>query len=325
MMQKLHDARIVLGKTPASCSAVTQASDISEDFKAEKKVMKSAANRQWDNVVIRTQLHNVFRATTSFSSEEVKLCINSLLQLSYSAKATLNQHIVVNGYTKFGQQGGSLDFYKIMSACRAPIAPRDLQHMKRQLKQMVVKMKLNTQITEADMDAANIADYAVRLEGRRGNGTPKDQRVIHQRRACVLNHEQTLQYDLQRAQVKAAQPLVRAEKAIEQAQRQLAVAQPAFDRGVAAEKAAAEKREANLQKARDKAAKAAEKANEKELLATMTVQQKNAYRLEKAQQAAEFANRNLHNIGDEAVAMAANEERIIPEPQHGDAEAMETV
>ena len=55
--QMANDLKIDIGKTPASCSGRTHASDISDDFKAEKKVMKHKATHSWDsNPTLRKRL-----------------------------------------------------------------------------------------------------------------------------------------------------------------------------------------------------------------------------------------------------------------------------
>ena len=85
--------------------------------------MKTAQYRGYYNPVLKNRLQECIGTRFNFSDELKKLMINSLLQLIYTAHCVINLHIVVHGYTEFGQQGGNIDFYKIMSACRGVITP----------------------------------------------------------------------------------------------------------------------------------------------------------------------------------------------------------
>jgi hypothetical protein len=66
-----------------------------------------------------------------------------------------------NTYRAFklnGQQGGSIDFYKIMSACRGVVTPRMKLLMFNATDHVVGMMRERHQITEAEMDAAGIVN-----------------------------------------------------------------------------------------------------------------------------------------------------------------------
>ena len=178
----INSSLIDVGKTPASCSAICQASDISNDFKAEKKFMKGILNRNWDNnPTLRRRLETLFSSkASSMSSELRRKSVNSLLQLTYTAHNVLTSNIVSDGYAKHGQ-GSPLNFDKIIGACTSAILPRDMEIMREALIPLVQVMRAKFELTEADMDEYNIINM------NSLGSMDKDKRVLHQRRTVIFS------------------------------------------------------------------------------------------------------------------------------------------
>lgn len=173
---------IILGKTPRSCSGVTQASDIGPQFRAEKKVMRYSEYNDYSSPVLEARLRQIFNNRgSSFSSEMVQLLIKSLLQLTYAARNSVHESNVVKGYTKFGQRGGDLNFYKILNACRTNICAAHKTIMKNKLDVFVDIMRTRHEITEEDMDRHNIP------RGAQHRDVNVETMAVHNKRALVIN------------------------------------------------------------------------------------------------------------------------------------------
>lgn len=283
-------AFVILGKTPRSCSGVTQASDISNGFKAEKKVMKTAQYRGYDNPVLKNLLQECIGPLFNFSDELKKLLINSLLQLIYTAHCVINLHIVVHGYTEFGQQGGNIDFYKIMSACRGVITPKMKLCMFNATNHFVSIMRERHQITEAEMDAAGIVSV------NRPGTLPSEELTVSHKRAVVINGDHIIDENARHverlnpvaiaARVQVAR-VSAAERALAKAHEEVLRGEEMDARSQAKMQAQADKRQAKFDKLEEnraaRATKAAAVAAEKLLMFNMTAAEKRAYKLQQAE------------------------------------------
>jgi hypothetical protein len=283
-------ACVILGKTPRSCSGVTQSSDISNNFKAEKKVMKSAQYQGYENPVLRNLLRECIGPIFNFSDEFKKLLINSLLQLIFAAHCVINLHIVVHGYTEFGQQGGNINFYKIMSACRAAITPRMKLLMFNAIDHFVRIMRECHQITEAEMDAAGIINV------NRPGTLPSEELTVSHKRAVVINGDHIIDENARHVErlnpvaIAARAQVARfnsAEKAVAKAQEDVRIGQEMDARSEAKMKAQADKRQAKLDKLEEnrkaRAIKSASAEAERLLMFNMTAAERRVYRLQQAE------------------------------------------
>jgi hypothetical protein len=297
-------AFVILGKTPRSCSGVTQASDISNGFKAEKKVMKTAQYRGYENPVLKDLLQECIGPIFNFSDELKKLLINSLLQLIYTAHCVINLHIVVHGYTEFGQQGGNIDFYKIMSACRGSITPRMRRLMFNASDHFVQIMRDRHQITEAEMDVAGIVNV------NRPGTLPSEELTVSHKRAVVINGDSIIDENARHVErlnpvaIAARAQVARvsaASKALTKAQEDVRRGNEMDARNQAKMEEQAKKRQAKLDKLDEnrkaRAAKSAAADAERLLMLNMTASQKRAYRLQQAEH--NLADLVAEEVGDE--------------------------
>ena len=289
VVARFKDVKVFLGKTPRSCSGVTQASDISQDFKAEKKVMKNIKYSDFQNPVLKQLLQDIMDSLHNFSDEIKKLMVTSLLQLTYTAHSVINLHIVVDGYTQFGQQGGNIDLFKILSAIRSTTPAKQKTLMQKLLPQFVDMMRARHQITEKEMDEAGIMNV-----NRKGT-LPSENATISHKRAVLINgseiideyarHVERLLPATRAARV-AANQLDSAEKALRKAREDVAMGEESDARALAKVADQANRRAEKLRKLEEKrAAKVAKQlaqVEERVLLATMSKADRIMYVLEKA-------------------------------------------
>ena len=125
--EKFKRHRIVVAKTPRSCSGICQASDTSEGFKSEHKSLSKATKEETENellnlVLIRTfDQYKVDNAGTALTAAKISSYINGLIAMTYVTPNVQTPRIVRGGYINFGQQGGHVDLSKILNACRSKI------------------------------------------------------------------------------------------------------------------------------------------------------------------------------------------------------------
>ena len=73
--------------------------------------MKIIKYSDFQNSVLKQLLQDIIDPLHNLSDEIMKLMVTSLLQLTYTAHSVINLHIVVDGYTQFGLQGGNIDLF----------------------------------------------------------------------------------------------------------------------------------------------------------------------------------------------------------------------
>lgn len=157
------EKRICLGKTPASCSAICQASDASPFFKAAKKRLQyipsdrggghTIHNYQSDTNLKRL-LHSIVTDNTSFSSEKKGLVVKSMMKVAWVVRITLNDDVVMQGYSKTGQS--PLSFDAAMSASSHNVSAAGMTIFSNKVDQMVELYRLRGRVTEAEMDDMDI-------------------------------------------------------------------------------------------------------------------------------------------------------------------------
>jgi len=129
------DLRIVIAKTPRSCSGVCQASDISEGFKEEKGSLKKATDDDFADPLLQSALEAVFaqyileNPTSDIKSDKKTTYIHGLLAMTYATQNVQTRTTVQHGYSHWGQKGGAIDLYKIMAACRVEIPKSQMDIM----------------------------------------------------------------------------------------------------------------------------------------------------------------------------------------------------
>lgn len=178
-------ALVDFAKTPASCSAICQASDASPFFKATKKrlanyVVTTDPIQDDANEYVVEQLRDFI--ADKFSPNKKTIILKSLLKVVEAIRETLTMKIVRDGYAAIGQW--PIDFVSAMNQCPTIriMTSADYKKMKDSVDAMADIFRERGVITEAEMDDLGIPDYS---EDRRK--TPKDERNLSQQRAVVMN------------------------------------------------------------------------------------------------------------------------------------------
>ena len=230
---------IDFGKTPASCSAILQSSDVSMFFKATKQVLKSIQDQQYRSDILDRNLRTAFihyrtQRNSGLSPAMESKIVDALQQICYTIHKTLNPDIIKKGYSDCGQDAPiSLDLNGVetyakyeacIQKCKRKLTVAECQIMRDNLPHFVGIMRQHGKITEAEMNERQIPNYNNFDSDRK----PKDQRTLHKQRAVVMNADdvvsQFIDYQRHREAHRAALEARRIHREITAADRQAAKA-----------------------------------------------------------------------------------------------------
>jgi hypothetical protein len=195
MLSLFKEALIDFGKTPASCSAICQSSDVSSFFKAMKASIKGVDDHPWRNVSLHKKLKAALQARQNcgISACNQSKLIEGLQKIAFCMQKVVNKEIIKNGYIRCGQDapiGLDIDgkptmdkFYAQMRLCTAKITKADMELLVHQFPEMVKLMRENGTVTEAQMDALNIPNF----NEFDSDSKAKDERALHKQRAVIMN------------------------------------------------------------------------------------------------------------------------------------------
>ena len=187
ILDLMRDSLIDFGKSPASCSAITQSSDDSDFFKASKKKLVRIRETDYISQSLNTRLNNIISHRLDaddqprMTSAKKSLVCNALQQVVYSIKNVLTPEIVKQGYKRIGQF--PVSFRTSIGRCTRQVTARDMDVMEKELPAMVEIFRTTGKITEAQMDAAGIPS----VNSESTNSKPKDERPMHQQRSVIMN------------------------------------------------------------------------------------------------------------------------------------------
>jgi hypothetical protein len=208
ILDLFKEALIDFAKTPASCSAICQASDASPYFKATKKRLRHQSigfNPVQDDENENTIDQLKLALGERFASNKKGVIIKSLLKVVEAIRDTLTSSIVKTGYRVTGQW--PIDFTSAMNQCSAvsQLSAAAYIHMRDKVETLAGIFRERGVLTEADMDEHGIVDLTD--DTRK---TPKDQRVLHQQRAVLMNSEECIrQFKEYQARLEARKAAVR--------------------------------------------------------------------------------------------------------------------
>jgi len=195
MLALFRDALIDFGKTPASCSAICQSSDVSSFFKAMKTSVSNVQDQLWQNASLAKKIKAFFtsRATCGISAVNKSKLVDGLQKITFCMQKVLNKGIIKNGYVRCGQDAPiGLDcdgkptmekFHAQMRLCKADITEGEMKILIDKFPDMVAIMRARGTVTEAEMDALNIPS----VNHLDADQKPKDQRALHKQRAVIMN------------------------------------------------------------------------------------------------------------------------------------------
>lgn len=211
----LTENMVDFGKTPASCSAILQSSDVSMFFKSTKQVLKSIQDQPYGSNILRANLKTAFinyrsQRTSGLSTAMESKIVDALQQISYTIHKALNPDIIKKGYSDCGQDAPiSLDLNGLetyakydtcIQKCKRKLTIAETQIMRDNLPHFVGIMRQRGKITEAEMDERQIPNYNNFDSDRK----PKDQRALHKQRAVVMNADEVVSQFIDYHQLKEA-------------------------------------------------------------------------------------------------------------------------
>jgi hypothetical protein len=208
MLQSLDEHDIILVKTPASCSAICQPSDVSSFFKASKKrleyIPRSLRTGSWkiDGVelpvgeedqmeaAITKMIQNKFTRSkildalncTGYCADKKDKVVTALQRILWAIRDTLRMSVVAQGYIDIGW-GPRPSLSHAMSKCTATIPAKISKTLHEKFEAMAAIYRNSGTLTEKDMDDAGIVSINHLYKRKK----LKDQRVLHQQRAVVMN------------------------------------------------------------------------------------------------------------------------------------------
>lgn len=207
-IKQLMDENLIdFGKTPASCSGITQSSDVSFFFKATKGSLKHVHTKNYQDSSLERNLKTAFQhfrtrngptTITSFTAAKETKLVDALQQICYTIHETIKPSIIENGYVWCGQNAPiSLDangnetmakYEACMAKCTTQLSVEQCANLRANFPYFVEIMRARGRITEAEMDARDIPSFAE----FDSNKTPKDQRALHKQRAVIMNSEECI-------------------------------------------------------------------------------------------------------------------------------------
>jgi len=195
MLKLFKDALIDFGKTPASCSAICQSSDVSDFFKGMKKLLRGVNNDNWKNAPLTKKLTIEFRSQGGISALNQRKLVDGIVKISFCMQKILTKSIVRRGYQRCGQDAPiGLDddgkptmskFLAQMSLCSHNISKKVMETLIQQFPRMVQIFRERGTVTEAEMDELGIPNFNHLDSDKK----PKDQRSLHKQRAVIMNME----------------------------------------------------------------------------------------------------------------------------------------
>jgi hypothetical protein len=168
--------RIILGKTPRSCSGICQASDISDGFKSEHKKLANASDQECENELLRLALNQIFHqykidnGGTTLSAAKISSYTKGLIAMTFVTHNVQTPRVVQGGYIKFGQQGGHVDTMKILKACRSEIAVPQQNIMYSSMGVLSAKVKELGEIPEGFYDDLGVLGAKGAIENAKEAG-----------------------------------------------------------------------------------------------------------------------------------------------------------
>ena len=200
---------IDLGKLPASCSAIHQASDVSQLFRATKARLSNINTNEMGctdealDIGVGDTLKQLNKKLESPVSTDMRKKIkHGVLSIVTALKDVFRPKLVSDGFIATGQHSGKcpngIDFEKVMSRCYTDFNREQLAHMKEQAPAHAEVMRTSANLPEVMRTSGNLPE--VRMDEvdipsipDETNSVPRDQRPIQNNRALLVSHRYTVE------------------------------------------------------------------------------------------------------------------------------------
>lgn len=187
---QLAASNIQLGKLPASCSGILQASDVSPLFRAAKKTLKSKLRKSFggDNPVVEEAIMICLqqleeRYSISVGSTHKHKIAHGSIAVANALQDVVRPRLIAQGFADSGQY--PLDFTRLMKQCYSEITPALMATMLEATDACVAYFLEHGHVSEEQMTQSGIPIFDA------DRGVPRDQAVLHHQRAVLLTHAAT--------------------------------------------------------------------------------------------------------------------------------------
>jgi transposase len=181
---KIFDSsRIIVGKTPASCSGILQASDVADTFRGIKKYLSSGTNGTPLTEDLRACILDILTDAGISTSEKKKVIVDALDQISNAINACSKKDTVAAGYKRTGQY--PLNFNKTLSLVKHKWTNDESNAVQKAKPELIRIMKERGQITEDEMDSLGVPNF----NHLRSCTIDNDKRPLSNQRALVLTSQ----------------------------------------------------------------------------------------------------------------------------------------
>ena len=180
LLDIFSDALIDFGKIPASCSGIHQSSDVSPLFRAIKTKLDAVEKRRYGSALINTALVTILTSSGFSAAMRAKIS-DGMQKVVNTIRAVMTAEMVVARYENTGQY--PVDFSMTMRQSTYTFNLMQWATMTENLHIAASKFRLTGELTEAEMDELQIPSIA----DSQSNKKPKDQRLLHQQRAVIMN------------------------------------------------------------------------------------------------------------------------------------------
>ncbi len=183
VLSMLSDAGVDVGKTPASCSGILQASDVSNTFKGIKTRLKNLTDQSGLGDTQILVISKILAPISGFTNAKRKSIINAFEKVVYAVKNSTKPESISSGYARTGQY--PINFNRTLKLARYSYSKEDMKTIRSALPQLRKTMAEKGQISEAVMDKLKIVNVAKIGKSR----MPNDEKTLMHQRAVVMNAE----------------------------------------------------------------------------------------------------------------------------------------
>jgi hypothetical protein len=183
--ESLRKENIMLGKSPASCSAILQPSDVSGFFKGTKAKLRYLTGETYKNQALHELLKKAIEPRTHSAANKLKL-IMAMEKVAFVVQELSGGAIVKNGYQTMGMY--AFHFERLMSQCTTIITPEQMNIMKEKLNHFVGIFTEKGKLEDVEMDTEGIMNLNEELYGV----ATKDDYVIYRQRAILLTNAEII-------------------------------------------------------------------------------------------------------------------------------------
>ena len=199
-----EDARCLLMKNCASCSAVQNACD-QNLYKAVKGVLRHMYGDYEGATALTRSMNDIFRQRTSLSANAKRKIKSGIHKIIYAFQKSINPTLVKECFSDIGVV--PLDFNRMMGLCKevGKLTPDDLTLIRDAIPILSDIFLETGQVTEADLDEAGIPQTI------EPGSIPKDTLTTMRQRTIWVNHGDTRARHKEYKSKQASKKQVRAE------------------------------------------------------------------------------------------------------------------